>query len=161
VRGAAADSVIADPAEMVDPAGRRAVLLVTDGLGPLWETGAAQCALELWGRTGPTALVYRLTALRWAETAAAPGRAPLSALRRRATNRERTVAVPAEWRSPLDPLPEGWQLPVPVLELKADWLGWWARLVADERRQVAADALLVGGTPVTEVPGPGDAPHEN
>src|SRR5262249_1827349 len=153
--GVGPESVAADPAELVDPAGRRAVLVVTDGLGPLWETGAVQRALELWGRTGPTALVHLLPAHRWAETPVAPRRVQLTAPRRAATNRELTVTVPDEWRNPFEPLTEGWRVAVPVLEMAPDWLAWWARLVAgDQPRQVPATVLLLGGKAVAEATEP-------
>jgi tetratricopeptide (TPR) repeat protein len=161
LRGAAPDSATADPAELVDPSGRRAILFVTDGLGPLWDSGAARRALELWGRSGPTAVVHLLPAYRWAETGAAPRRVQLTAPRRGAPNRELAVTVPPEWRNPFDAPPEDGQVPVPVLGLSADWLGWWANLVAGEGQpRVPAAVLLLGGTPAVQELGPDGDPGQ-
>jgi hypothetical protein len=147
VRGEAADSPAGDPAELVDPSGRRAILAVTDGLGAPWRTGAGDRALGTWGRHGPVAVVHLLPSQSWPSTAVAPRRARLRAPERAAANKRLSVHVPDDWRNPFEPLPENWSLPVPVLELDADWLGWWARLIAGRQQDwMDAAVLLVGAS---------------
>ncbi|MDR3083252.1 MAG: tetratricopeptide repeat protein, partial [Streptomyces sp.] len=47
------DDPVGVPGELVDRTGRRVILVLTDGLGPLWQTGAGRQALELWSAAGP------------------------------------------------------------------------------------------------------------
>ncbi|MFG2006348.1 SAV_2336 N-terminal domain-related protein [Spirillospora sp. NPDC048911] len=109
------------PASLVDPAGRQAVLLVSDCSGPDWWNGHIGPTLHLWAAHGPTAILQPLVERLWRRTAApvVPGLAtsshpgdPNTALR----------FVPYEGRPQTG-------IPVPVLEIKPDWLADWARLV--------------------------------
>lgn len=142
------------PGELVDRTGRRIVLVLTDGLGPLWRGDAGRAALELWGAAGPVAVVHLLSQRDWHRTAVVPRQARLHSPRAGARNTELSVHFPPEQRDPFDPPPDKWTVAVPVLELDADWLGRWARLVAgDESGRVDAPVLLLG---VPERPVPDD-----
>lgn len=111
------------PDRLVDPAGRSVVLLLTDGVGPLWHDPALTAALDTWARTAPVAVLQVLPPPLWHRTAvspepalahaAPPGRpAPLV----RPSAAPRRAAGPGRW--------------VPVLHMSPDWLAPWARLVA-------------------------------
>ncbi|MES4887650.1 FxSxx-COOH system tetratricopeptide repeat protein [Streptomyces sp. NPDC096012] len=140
------------PGELVDRTGRRIVLVLTDGLGPLWRTEAGRQALELWSAAGPVAVVHLLSQRDWHRTGLVPRQVRLRSPRAGARNTELSVDFPMEWRDPFDPPPDKWTVAVPVLELDADWLGRWAALVAgDEPGWVDANVLLLG---VPERPGP-------
>ncbi|WP_432018675.1 FxSxx-COOH system tetratricopeptide repeat protein [Streptomyces sp. 1222.5] len=142
------------PGELVDRTGRRIVLVLTDGLGPLWRGDAGRAALELWAAAGPVAVVHLLSQRDWHRTAVVPRPARLRSPRAGARNTELSVHFPPEQRDPFDPPPDKWTVAVPVLELDADWLGRWARLVAgDESGPVDAPVLLLG---VPERPVPDD-----
>ena len=143
LHGAAADRAVGEPAELVDPSGRCAILLLTDGVGPLWDGGAGERALALWGRSGPTAVVHLLPVHRWPATALAPRRMCLTAPRPGAPNAELVIDA----RDLAGPLPKGRPVPVPVLELAPQWLGWWAALVAGSAPRLSGSVLLVGGDP--------------
>ncbi|MFG2952141.1 FxSxx-COOH system tetratricopeptide repeat protein [Streptomyces sp. NPDC048291] len=133
------------PGELVDRTGRRIVLVLTDGLGPLWRTGAGRQALELWSAAGPVAVVHLLSQRDWHRTALAPRQARLRSPRAGARTTELAVDFPAEWHDPFDPPPGTWTAAVPVLELDARWLGRWAALVAGaESGWVEAPVLLLG-----------------
>ncbi|MEU0003450.1 FxSxx-COOH system tetratricopeptide repeat protein [Streptomyces sp. NPDC006314] len=146
------DDPIGVPGELVDQTGRRIILVLTDGLGPLWRTGAGRRALQLWSAAGPVAVVHLLSQRDWHRTALVPRRVRLHSPRVGARNTELSVDFPAEQRDPFDPPPDKWTVAVPVLELDADWLGRWAGLVAgEESGWVDASVLLLG---VADRPGP-------
>ncbi|MER5787167.1 FxSxx-COOH system tetratricopeptide repeat protein [Streptomyces sp. NPDC001980] len=133
------------PGELVDRTGRRIILVLTDGLGPLWRTGAGRQALEPWSAAGPVAVVHLLSQRDWHRTALTPRQARLRSPRAGARTTELAVDFPAEWRDPFDPPPAGWTAAVPVLELDARWLSRWAALVAGaESDWVEAPVLLLG-----------------
>ncbi|QXE34120.1 protein kinase [Streptomyces sp. GMY02] len=143
-------------------AGRTAVLVISDAMGPQWREGPAgrrwYRTLRNWARRLPVALVQPLPERMWQHTAPAPvpglfstpgPGAPNSALRFR----------------PYDGEARG--VPVPVLEPAPEWLAHWAGLVASPGggEFPGAAALLPSG-PRPEPPGggeglvPGDAPAE-
>ncbi|WP_406489680.1 FxSxx-COOH system tetratricopeptide repeat protein [Streptomyces phaeochromogenes] len=146
LRGPYADhDVVGVPAELVDPTGRRIILVMTDGLGPLWRTEAGRKALELWSAAGPVAVMHLLSQRDWHRTALVPRQVRLRSPRAGARNTELSVDFPAKWRDPFDPPPDTWTVAVPVLELDTDWLARWAGLVAGaEPGWVEASVLLLG-----------------
>ncbi|MFB7426923.1 FxSxx-COOH system tetratricopeptide repeat protein [Streptomyces hydrogenans] len=148
----------ADPAELVDRTGRRIVLVLTDALGPLWRTGAGQAALELWAAAGPAAVVHLLSQRDWHRTALTPWRVRLHSPRPAARNSELAVRFPPEERDPFDPPPTTWRVPVPVLELNADWLGHWASLVAGDTTGWIPASVLLLGAPARTAPEPAAPP---
>lgn len=153
-----ARDVLGVPGELVDRVGRRIILVLTDGLGPLWRTGAGRQALELWAAVGPVAVVHLLSQRDWHRTALVPRPARLRGPRAGARTTELAVDLPAEWRDPFDPPPAAWTAAVPVLELDARWLGRWAALVAGaEPDWVEAPVLLLGAPDEPDEP---DAPDE-
>ncbi|WP_089101510.1 FxSxx-COOH system tetratricopeptide repeat protein [Streptomyces hyaluromycini] len=143
--------VLGVPGELVDRTGRRIVLVLTDGLGPLWRTPAGRQALELWAAAGPVAVVHLLSQRDWHRTALVPRQARLRSPRAGARTTELAVDFPAEWRDPFDPPPASWTAAVPMLELDARWLGRWAALVAGtEPDRFEAPVLLLGAPDVPE-----------
>ena len=115
-----------DPGTVVDPAGRRAVLVLSDCSGQHWWNGSAAAALHRWARSGPTAILQPLPERMWARTAAAtvPGAA--------------RSAVPGAPNTGLVFAPDAvgeqatvGSVPVPVLELEPLWLADWARLISN------------------------------
>ncbi|MGW7542027.1 FxSxx-COOH system tetratricopeptide repeat protein [Streptomyces sp. NPDC054770] len=143
--------VLGVPGELVDRTGRRIILVLTDGLGPLWRTGAGRQALELWSAAGPLAVVHLLSQRDWHRTALAPRPARLRSPRAGARTTELAVDFPAEWHDPFDPPPADWTAAVPVLELDARWLGRWAGLVAGAGPDWIEAPVLLLGAP--DVPG--------
>ncbi|WNI16428.1 FxSxx-COOH system tetratricopeptide repeat protein [Actinacidiphila sp. ITFR-21] len=153
------------PAELVDGTGRRIVLVLTDGLGPLWRTGAGRRALDQWSAAGPVAVAHLLSQRDWHRTALAPRQARLRSPYPGAPNTRLAVDFAAEDYDPFDPPPGSWTAAVPVVELNADWLGRWAQLVSgEEQGPVDLPALLLGvpdqaadddlGAPAVSVPPP-------
>jgi hypothetical protein len=60
--------------ELVDPAGRRLVLVATDSKGSAWYSGAAAHQLAEWARIQPVALIQMLPEELWSQTALAGAR---------------------------------------------------------------------------------------
>lgn len=159
LRGSRDGAGISDPAELLGPPGRRVILVLTDGLGPAWLTGAAQCTLAMWSQSAAVAVIHLLSQQSWHRTAVNPHRVRLRAPEAAAPNQRYVMDVSAS-RSVFDPLPDDWSVavPVPVLELGRDWLAWWARIVTD-RDQNWHDALvLLARISPPEHPGPDEAP---
>jgi ATP/maltotriose-dependent transcriptional regulator MalT len=121
------------PAELIDPRGRRLILVLTDCVGPVWRTPAMDAVLERWARNGPVALLQPLPQYLWRQT----GRRPVPGRLR--------SSVPGAANSRY--VPDRRPVPVPLLQIDPLWLRPWAGLVR------AADA---GGfdAVVTEVGGP-------
>jgi hypothetical protein len=115
---------VMDPAALVDPTGRQAVLLFSDCSGPHWWRGRMGPAVYHWAAHGPTAILQPLAERLWRRTAAptVPGLAVL--------------ARPGAPNTALRFTPHGGQVrqrpgtvAVPVLELSPVWLADWAGLV--------------------------------
>lgn len=112
------------PAELLDPTGRRLTLVITDAIGPAWDTGAMAELLERCGRHGPTAVLQPLPQRLWERTTLRPMHGRLHAVKPGAAN--------AQWkyvpRSAYDqPVPA--QIPVPVLDIEPSSLQALARLI--------------------------------
>lgn len=137
------------PRELLDPDGRRLVLVFSDCVGAAWEVGAVHQALELWGRAGPVAILQPLPQRMWerAGTRCVPAR--LRSPRPGAANRELTV----EPRRLGGATPHR-GVPIPVMELGPRWLAPWADLVSGEAEGwVDGTVLFTGDPPVPAVDG--------
>jgi tetratricopeptide (TPR) repeat protein len=119
-----------DPAELIDPAGRRLIAVLTDGAGAAWYSGAMSGLLRRWGEAGPIVLLQPLPQQLWARTALGPVHGKLTARRRTAPNAELTF-TPRSWRGPrtVTPASDARPVPVPMLQIGPDWLRGWARFV--------------------------------
>jgi tetratricopeptide (TPR) repeat protein len=144
------DTVGRDPREIVDPAGRRLVIIASDCVGRAWSGGAMADALSVWASSGPTAIVQMLPQRMWMDCG--------------------PTFTPVRLRSPYPGVPNGQLqvrsrnddadltfagLPIPVLELEARWLRPWASLVAGTAgRWTNGIALFTGllGIPADDGP---------
>ena len=140
------------PRELLDPSGRRLILLVSDCVAPAWSNGAASRLLALWGRTSPVAVVHVLPQRLWRYTSIETEPANLRAPHPGAPNAQLDVVsslagAERELEAALAALanPEGataqdktaapdgghgHAVPVPVIALEPRWLAPWASLVA-------------------------------
>nr|WP_225953869.1 FxSxx-COOH system tetratricopeptide repeat protein [Kibdelosporangium phytohabitans] len=105
--------------DVVDPTGRRVVLVITDAVGAAWRTGAAERLVAELATRMPTAIVNVLSERLWSWGGLSPHRALLSSPAPGAANSLLRV----------DPAPHD-GVAVPVLSLTAEWLSGWATLVA-------------------------------
>jgi GTPase SAR1 family protein len=118
-------SALRSPRELIDPSGRRAIVIVSDCLGPAWQSGVVQRVLAFWGRRGPVAIIQPLPQRLWSYSHARPTRARLHALQPGVPNSLLFYALPKDSRIRR---PDG-SVPVPVLELEPVWVASWSRLL--------------------------------
>jgi tetratricopeptide (TPR) repeat protein len=112
--------------QLVDPTGRRILLLMTDTIGEAWHSGAIGRVLFQWGQKMPVAVVQTLAQRLWSWGGLPVRRMSLSAPFPGAANRELRVLRHGNAPDLADPQPA---LPVPVLGLSPDWMAAWARLL--------------------------------
>ncbi|MFT7834976.1 FxSxx-COOH system tetratricopeptide repeat protein [Saccharothrix sp. BKS2] len=130
---------------LVEPAGTRIVLVLTDTIGPAWHAGAVGHVLHHWGRSMPVAVVQTLAQRLWSWGGLPTRRLKLCAP---APGSPNAVLRIADARVDATP--------VPVLGLSAEWMAGWARLLtAPGPEWVETTAALVGPCtgPAPEVDG--------
>ncbi|MFR9775142.1 SAV_2336 N-terminal domain-related protein [Micromonospora sp. MS34] len=138
-------------AELVDPSGRRVVLVLSDCVDRSWHTGDAGALLHRWARHGPVAVLQPLPERMWSRTAGRTVAGLLSAPRPGAPNTDLRF-------SPFDGLPAPRGTVVPVLEIASPWVGRWARLVAGAPAVTAAVTVVTGEPEHAGPARPGAAP---
>jgi len=122
------NAVAHHPRELVDPTGRRVILIVSDCVGDGWRSGMMSSLLETWGSAGPVAVVQPLPQRLWDRCAPAVEYVSLSADRPRLPNR--AVAASSQDRQ----VTSSDGLPVPLFELDPRWLEQWATLIGGQAR---------------------------
>ncbi|WP_112271947.1 FxSxx-COOH system tetratricopeptide repeat protein [Lentzea terrae] len=125
LRGGAPDGPVRSPAELLDPTGHRLVLVLTDGVGRAWHTGAADRVVGYWGRSVHVSCLHLLPYELWSWTGITTTRVQLHVSAAGAPNSR----IRYRLTDPSDERPPDTALPVPVLELRPDWLDLWTQLV--------------------------------
>lgn len=115
------------PKELIDPAGRRLILLVSDCTSELWRQGRIHNILKLWANSGPTTILHLLPERLRSSSALGYGfpvrlRAFLPGV---ASDRLIAEDLPI-WEN-LDSVPT---LTLPVVSLDPSALSQWSRVVA-------------------------------
>lgn len=127
------------PGELIDPAGRTMVLVVSDCVGQAWGNGVFAAALACWATAGPVAITQVLPQRLWSDCH--PEFLPVRL-------RGRTPGVPnarllVESREPGINLAHA-GFPVPVCELDPRWQTSLAQLVAGGPAWVNSSAVFTG-----------------
>ncbi|MBV9141889.1 MAG: tetratricopeptide repeat protein [Pseudonocardiales bacterium] len=120
--------------------------MLTDGIGQSWRQDLVSPLLARWGAVMPMAVVHLLPQRLWDRSGLALRRARLTVPGPLRPNRRWKLELSDAWLEP-DPaaaVPAG-VIPVPVLELQARWLGWWARLITGSFREPADALVLLAG----------------
>jgi predicted ATPase/class 3 adenylate cyclase len=131
-----------NPLELVDPAGQRLLLVVTDGISPAWRSGGAGHLIARWGQAGPVAILQMLPERLWPRTALAAEPAELRLPYPGAPNSRLLVRPRSPWPSDR---PRG-SLPVPVMALDRRWMAPWAMLLAGaDVGRFSGSVAYVGG----------------
>ncbi|MFE0022554.1 FxSxx-COOH system tetratricopeptide repeat protein [Amycolatopsis sp. NPDC059021] len=128
LRGGTPGAPARDPDEILDPSGRRVVLLVTDGVGDAWQKNVLFPMLARWGRVMPVSIVHLLPQWLWGRCGLSLHKACLRVRNALHPNGRWTFDRADAWLDPGPAVPAG-AVPVPVLELQPRWLAWWARLI--------------------------------
>ena len=115
------------PAELIDPSGRRLILVVSDCVSPQWRDGKLTKTLELWAKQGSMAIVQMLPKWLWKRTAL--GRA--SEVRLQGLNPgEFNQKLIAKGVSLWDELEETRGVKVPIFTLEPDRVATWAQMLS-------------------------------
>lgn len=145
--------------DLVDPTGRRVVLVMTDAIGRAWHEGAASELLFRWGRVMPTAVVHVLEQRLWRWGGLATRRVRLSAPAPGSANKDLRVRV-VEPDLALD-IGDPSAVAVPVLGLSAEWFAGWSRLLtAPGSEWVETTAAMVSPRPDEPVVSTPEEPAE-
>ncbi|RAS70320.1 tetratricopeptide repeat protein [Lentzea atacamensis] len=145
--------------DLVDPTGRRIVLVMTDAIGRAWHEGAASELLFRWGRVMPTAVVHVLEQRLWRWGGIATRRVRLCAPAPGSANKDLRVRV-VEPDLALD-VGDPAAIPVPVLGLSAEWFAGWSRLLtAPGSEWVETTAAMVQPRPDEPVVSTPEEPAE-
>jgi len=126
--------------QLVAPAGRRVIFVLTDGVGAAWRPAALGGWLGRLGEAGPLVVLNVLPHRLWHHGRFTTEQVRLGAATPAVANRR------LSWHpvSPAD-VPVDTAMPVPVLELDGRWLSRWTSLVAATGPVVVElPALLVG-----------------
>ncbi|MFI6307005.1 FxSxx-COOH system tetratricopeptide repeat protein [Amycolatopsis thailandensis] len=142
LRGGTSGAPARDPDEIMDSSGRRVVLLLTDGVGDAWQKkDALYPMLARWGRKMPVSIVHLLPEWLWGRCGMNPRKARLRVPNVLAPNGRWVCDLADAWLEPGAEVP-GHVVPVPVLELRPQALGWWAGLMTGEN-DAAAEGTVV------------------
>ncbi|NJP06778.1 MAG: SUMF1/EgtB/PvdO family nonheme iron enzyme [Chloroflexaceae bacterium] len=125
---------VRSPCELISPARRRLILVVTDAVSAGWHHGSVTRLLATWGKHHPLALVQVLPERLWSGSALQP--APLIKMR---SPQPDVANTRLSWSfvSSLDrilwktdpPITRNLLLPMPILTLDGTQVAAWARLV--------------------------------
>ncbi|HEY1353635.1 MAG TPA: SAV_2336 N-terminal domain-related protein, partial [Ktedonobacteraceae bacterium] len=128
------------PKELLDPRGRRLILLLSDGVSVAWARGTVPELLATWGQRGPVALVQLLPPWLWSRSAlgdAIAGR--VRAASPAPPNRELDF-MPASLLLKNEDIRGG--LPLPVVTLERLPLARWAQALTSTENRWAPGYLL-------------------
>lgn len=115
------------PSTVTDPAGHTLLLVISDGAGAAWRDGRMSRQLEVWARSGPTAVLHALPPRLWDGSGIRAESWQVTTRRRGAPNAAWEVSDPL---LPPQLAAFGRRVPVPVLAAEPVALARWAGLVA-------------------------------
>jgi hypothetical protein len=146
LRGAAPASMLRDPRELLDPSGRRLILVITDGVHPWWlPSGPLRPILAQWSKASPVAIMQPFPQRLWDRSAIRPA---LAEFRANGPGRfaSRIIRPPQRLAIAVRTAPD---VPntVPILELTPLVLERWARLVSGSRPSATLAAAMLTGEP--------------
>ena len=147
LRGAAEGSSPRPFSELLDPSGRRVVLVLTDGVAGNWQSGPLSTMLATWGRRLPVILIHLLPQQLWPQTRLNPRRASLKPPGRLVPNSRWAVDLPGDWLAMAETKPmRNGCVAVPVLELGAEWLVRVTQLILGNHPPVNTPVFLAKET---------------
>jgi WD40 repeat protein len=125
---------LASPRELIDPNGRRLVLVVSDCVAAIWRNGSATSVLKEWTQTQPVAIVQMLPEWLWLRTGLAVGASVrLRSLAAGVANQHLLIKELLVWKS-LN-LDSG--IKVPVLTLEPEVATTWSHMIAGKSDAIA------------------------
>lgn len=115
------------PSELIDPSGRRLVLVATDCVSSGWQDGSLLPALKVWAKTGPLAIVQMLPEWLWSRTGLGFASAvKLQSLLPGVPNQQLIASDVPPW----DEIDLDTGIKVPVVTLEPEPFTTWTEMVA-------------------------------
>jgi hypothetical protein len=126
--GAAAQGQsLRNPQELIDPSGRRLILVATDCVSAFWRSGEVLPALKLWAQHGPMAIVQMLPEWLWGRSGLGLASAVrFASLQAGVPNHQLKAINLSLW----DDIDLDLGIKVPVVTLESAPIKTWAQLVA-------------------------------
>jgi Protein kinase domain len=116
-----------NPQELIDPSGRRLILVATDCVSGFWRSGEVLPALKLWAKSGPMAIVQMLPEWLWGRSGLGLASAVrFAALQAGIPNHQLKATNLSLW----DDVDLDVGIKVPVVTLEPKPMKTWAQLVA-------------------------------
>ena len=147
VRGASPSSSLRNPRELLDPSGRRLILVITDGVHPWWRpSGPLRPILAAWCKASPVAILQPFPQRLWDRSALRPA---LAEFRAAGLGRHtaRIIRPPRQLAADTSQGAPEKAVAVPILELTPHVVGRWARLVAGVSPTARLAAAILAGEP--------------
>jgi hypothetical protein len=115
------------PKELIDPSGRRLILIATDCVDAIWQNGSMLPALKLWAGSGPMAIMQMLPEWLWARTGLGFASAvKLNSLLAGIPNQQLNVRDLSSW----DEVNLASGIRVPVVTLEPESFLAWSKMVS-------------------------------
>ncbi|MEQ8463922.1 SAV_2336 N-terminal domain-related protein [Coleofasciculus sp. E1-EBD-02] len=116
-----------NPKELIDPSGRRLILLVSDCVSDIWRSGKIQTLLRRWANQNPVSVLQLLPESYWRRSGLGAGiSVQLGAFAPGVPNSQLVIEEIPPWLE----VNLATALPLPVVTLEPEPLAQWARLVA-------------------------------
>jgi WD40 repeat protein len=116
-----------NPQELIDPSGRRLILVATDCVSAFWRSGEVLPALKLWAKSGPMAIVQMLPEWLWGRSGLGLASAVrFASLQAGIPNHQLKATNLSLW----DDVDLDVGIKVPVVTLESAPMKTWAQLVA-------------------------------
>ena len=116
-----------NPKELIDPSGRRLILLVSDCVSDMWRSGKIQTLLRRWANQNPLSVLQLLPESYWRRSGLGAGiSVQLGAFAPGVPNSQLVIEEIPPWLE----VNLATALPLPVVTLEPEPLAQWARLVA-------------------------------
>jgi WD40 repeat protein/HEAT repeat protein len=116
-----------NPQELIDPSGRRLILVATDCVSAFWRSGEVLPALNLWAKSGPMAIVQMLPEWLWGRSGLGLASAVrFGSLQAGIPNHQLKATNLSLW----DDVDLDLGIKVPVVTLEPEMMKTWAQLVA-------------------------------
>jgi hypothetical protein len=116
-----------NPKELIDPSGRRLILVATDCVSTFWRSGEVLPALKLWAKSGPMAIVQMLPEWLWGRSGLGLASAVrFGSLQAGIPNHQLKATNLSLW----DDVDLDLGIKVPVVTLEPEMMKTWAQLVA-------------------------------
>jgi hypothetical protein len=127
--------------EIIDPSGRRLILIVSDCVSEIWRNGQAIEGLKIWSKHGPMAILQMLPQWLWLRTGLNLGASvQLSSLSPGVANQSLSIDKILLW----DAIDFDRGIKVPVLTLEPEMAAPWSQMVAGRSNVGVAGVVFPG-----------------